>query len=63
MHNVYLARKKMLTIHIVTTLVDEYKYAGAYKANFNASGVVSGVYFYQLSAGAFTETKKMLLLK
>lgn len=47
----------------VATLVDEYKQAGAYKANFNASGLVSGVYFYQISAGSYVETKKLVLLK
>jgi len=47
----------------VSTIVDEYKQAGAYKANFNASGLVSGVYFYQLSAGSYVQTKKLVLLK
>ena len=47
----------------VTTLVDEYKPAGTYEIEFNASSLPSGVYFYQLKAGSYVETKKMILLK
>lgn len=51
----------------VATLVDEYKPAGLYEVEFNSStgirDLVSGIYFYQLQAGAFLETKKMLLIK
>ena len=47
------------------TLVDEYKQAGIYHFTFNTlhSALASGVYFYQLKAGSFTETKKLMLLK
>jgi hypothetical protein len=37
--------------------------AGTYKVNFNAVNLPSGVYLYQLKAGEFTQTKKMILLK
>jgi hypothetical protein len=47
----------------VATLVDEFKQAGTYKTNFNASGLTSGVYFYQLGAGSFVQTKKLMVLK
>jgi glucose/arabinose dehydrogenase len=47
----------------VATLVDEYKPAGNYEINFNASGLVSGIYFYRLQAGSFVDTKKMILLR
>ncbi|MCZ6775144.1 MAG: T9SS type A sorting domain-containing protein [Ignavibacteria bacterium] len=53
----------------VVTLVDEHKSAGTYKARFDigiATGgrnLASGVYFYRLTAGDFSETKKLLLLK
>ncbi len=47
----------------VATLVNEEKPAGTYEVEFNASGLPSGVYFYQLKTGSFVETKKMLLLK
>jgi len=47
----------------VATLVDEYKPAGSYEVEWNASELPSGVYFYQLRAGSFVETKKMILMK
>ena len=47
----------------VTTLINEYKPAGSYEVEWNASGLPSGVYFYQLKSGRFLETRKMLLLK
>jgi hypothetical protein len=47
----------------VATLVDKYKSAGSYKIDFNAIGLPSGVYVYQLRAGSFNATKKMILLK
>jgi hypothetical protein len=47
----------------VTTLVNDEKPAGSYEIEFNATASPSGVYFYQLKAGDFVETKKMILLK
>jgi hypothetical protein len=47
----------------VATLVNEYKPAGRYEIEFNASSLPSGVYFYQLKAGDYIDTKKMILLK
>jgi hypothetical protein len=47
----------------VRTLLNEQKSAGSYQVNWNASGVPSGVYFYRLQAGSFSETKKLILLK
>jgi len=47
----------------VATLVDEYKPAGNYEVDWNASGLPSGVYFYQLKAGEFISTNKMILIK
>jgi len=47
----------------VATLVNEEKPAGNYEVEFNAGNSPSGIYFYKLSAGNFTETKKMILLK
>jgi hypothetical protein len=37
--------------------------AGSYEISFNASGLSSGVYYYRLDAGSYTETKKMTLIK
>jgi hypothetical protein len=43
--------------------VNEDKDAGVYSVNFNASQLASGIYFYQLQAGSFIETRKMILIK
>ncbi len=52
----------------VATLVDEYRPAGNYELDFNVGrdsspALASGIYFYQLKAGDYVETKKMILLK
>jgi hypothetical protein len=47
----------------VANLVNEYKPAGRYEVDFNASSLSSGIYFYKLQAGSFIQTKKMILLK
>ena len=47
----------------IKTLVNENKSSGIYEVEFNAEDLPSGVYFYQLKAGEFIQTKKMLLLK
>jgi len=47
----------------VVTLVNEYKSAGSYEIEFNATSLSSGVYFYKLQAGSFVQTKKMILIK
>lgn len=47
----------------VITLVDEEKPAGNYEIKFDASNVPSGVYFYSINAGDFSDTKKMILIK
>lgn len=47
----------------VATLVDEYKPAGIYNVQFKMDKLSSGVYFYQLRAGDFIQTKKMIIIK
>jgi hypothetical protein len=52
-----------ITGKIVKTLVDQSLNAGNYEAEFNASDLSSGMYFYSLQAGSFMETRKMVLVK
>lgn len=47
----------------VTTLVDEYKPAGNYEVEFNATNLSSGVYFYVLRTSDFCSQMKMIALK
>jgi len=47
----------------VATLISEMKAAGEYKVQWQAAGLPSGVYFYRLQAGSFTETRKLVLLR
>ena len=47
----------------VKTLVSEVKPAGSYEIRFDAAGLSSGVYFYKMTAGDFSDVKKFVLLK
>ena len=47
----------------VATLINEFKPAGSYEVDFNASNLTSGVYLYKIEAGNFSQTRKMLLIK
>jgi hypothetical protein len=47
----------------VALLVDARKEAGNHTANFNASRLTSGVYFYRLTADGFQDTKQMVLVR
>ncbi len=47
----------------VRTLVNTNQNAGTYSVVFNASGLPSGIYFYRLTAGKFTQLRKMVLIK
>jgi hypothetical protein len=47
----------------IATLVNEEKPAGSYEVEFDGTGLTSGIYFYQLKAGNYIETKKMVLLR
>lgn len=47
----------------VAVLVNQNMNAGNYTADFDASQLSSGIYFYTLSSGSYTDTKKMVLVK
>lgn len=47
----------------VSTLVNGQLNPGQYSADWNGSGLASGMYFYKLEAGSFSQIKKMILIK
>ena len=47
----------------IATVVNEHLDAGTYSRNWIANGIPSGVYYYRLQAGTFSEEKKLLLLR
>jgi hypothetical protein len=48
---------------LIDTLVDSYYPAGYHNVTFDAAGLPSGIYFARLTAGEFTQTQKLVLLK
>ena len=47
----------------VVDLVSENQNAGSYEVEFNGEGMPSGIYFYKINAGGFTDVKRMILIK
>jgi hypothetical protein len=47
----------------VATLVEEKKTPGFYELNFGGEKLPSGIYIYNIEAGSFISSKKMILLK
>jgi photosystem II stability/assembly factor-like uncharacterized protein len=65
-----LAESRFVTLKVydvlgneVATLVNEEKPAGKFEVEFNSTDLSSGIYYYKLTAGNFTDLKKMILLK
>jgi len=63
-------RERLITLKVydvlgneIASLVNEEKPAGNYEVEFDAANLPSGVYFYQLHAGGFVDTKKLILVK
>ena len=52
-----------ITGKLVKTLVNEIKVAGRYEETFNGVNLASGIYFYKIEAGNFTDEKKLVLIK
>ena len=46
----------------IATLIDKHQNTGKYHVTWNAENLNSGVYFYRLEAGSYSDTKKMMLL-
>jgi len=47
----------------VATLLNEYKPAGNYSVQFNATNLASGIYLYRLESGSYSNAKKFILMK
>ncbi|WKZ69062.1 MAG: T9SS type A sorting domain-containing protein [Melioribacteraceae bacterium] len=47
----------------IATLVNEIKPVGTHEVEFDASELPSGIFFYRLQSGDFTQTKKMMVIK
>jgi hypothetical protein len=52
-----------MTGGLVTTLVNSEVVAGSHSVTFDATDLPSGLYFYTLNAGSFTDTRKMVVVK
>ncbi len=52
-----------VTGKLVQKLANENLPAGKYSIDFNAADLTSGIYFYRINSGSFSETKKMILTK
>jgi hypothetical protein len=49
--------------HKVETLISERQEAGFHQSRFDATGLASGIYFYQIKAGDYMDMRRMLLIK
>jgi hypothetical protein len=65
-----LPQKELVSIAVtdvlgneVTRLVNEEKTAGAHTVSFNAAALPSGIYFYTIRAGKYSDTRKMILMR
>ncbi|HMR39486.1 MAG TPA: T9SS type A sorting domain-containing protein [Ignavibacteria bacterium] len=48
---------------LINTLVNEYKAAGRFETDFHGENLSSGVYYYRIESGEFSQVKKMILIK
>lgn len=61
--NVSIKVYDLLGREVAVLVNSEFKKAGSYAVNWNASNFASGVYFYRIEAGDFVEAKRMVLVK
>jgi hypothetical protein len=47
----------------IATLVNQEQTTGVYTIQFDASALSSGIYFYKLESGSFSQVNKMILIK
>ena len=47
----------------IAELINEYKTAGSYQVDFNGNNLASGIYYYRIESGSFSQVRKMMLLK
>ena len=52
-----------LTGQEIATVVNGFQTSGVHEINWQAEGLPSGIYFYRLQAGDFSDTKKLILQK
>ncbi|HMQ70631.1 MAG TPA: T9SS type A sorting domain-containing protein [Ignavibacteria bacterium] len=48
---------------LIKTLINENKVAGRYEVDFHGENLSSGVYYYKIESGDFSQVRKMILLK
>lgn len=65
-----IPQKSMVSLKIfnilgeeVSVLIDEEKEAGEHKIIFSAEGIASGIYYYKIKSGDYSETKKLIIVK
>lgn len=68
--NYYIAKDGLVNISVyningqlVKELINEFKTSGEYKVDFDGTLIASGVYFYTIRSGEFTDTKRLTLVK
>jgi photosystem II stability/assembly factor-like uncharacterized protein len=67
-YNLFSAMKVRLEVYSITgetvnVLVDEFQNAGVHEIDFDGNNLSSGVYYYKLYTGSFSEARKMILMK
>ncbi|RPI16856.1 MAG: T9SS C-terminal target domain-containing protein [Ignavibacteriae bacterium] len=61
--NVTLKVYNLIGEEVAVLINNEYKDKGSHSISFDGSNLASGVYFYKLDAGFYTNTKRMVLIK
>jgi hypothetical protein len=61
--NVSISVYHLLGREVIKLVNNEFMQAGKYEIEFNGSNYSSGIYFYRINSGDFSQTRKMLLIK